>query len=100
MAKRSGGGKAEAAPPAAGKPMVVAVQCFECGSATSLTFPTPGKATGATFAEPGWAVLSEPEEGRLVFACKECFGAEMEAEGGGEAPDADDGADPSDRVAG
>jgi len=67
-------------------PFVVKVRCFECSSATTLSFPETENSPGATFGEPGWAVLSEPEDGRLVFACKSCFDGALEADG-------DDGAD-------
>ena len=94
MAKRAGAGAAEAAPAkaaAAPSALVVKVRCFECESTTTLSFPEASLSQGATFGEPGWAVLSEPEDGRLVFACKSCFDSALEADG---ADDQGDGGAP------
>jgi hypothetical protein len=86
MAKRASGAVAESAPAKTATPsaLVVKVRCFECSSATTLSFPEALNSPGATFGEPGWAVLSEPEDGRLVFACKSCFDGALEADGDDE----------------
>ncbi len=43
----------------------------------------PGAAPwpGAVFHEKGWNVLNEPEDGHVVFACKQCFERELNSPG-------------------
>jgi hypothetical protein len=57
----------------------VRVACMGCRKATTLSLPGIEPYPGAAFGEEGWSVLNEPEEGQLVFACRTCFEAEMDA---------------------
>lgn len=66
-------------PPAVGEMKVAVVHCMgdDCKATTGIVFPGPEPFGGAKFLDAGWSVLNEPEEGALVFACKECFEKEM-----------------------
>jgi hypothetical protein len=53
------------------------IECTGCGTWSVLELPGTAPWPGAVFQKKDWAVLNEPEEGHVVFACGKCFEAEM-----------------------
>lgn len=62
---------------------VLPIRCASCGEWSSVQLPGGAPWAGAIFQDKSWAVLNEPEEGHVVFACGKCFESEMNAPNSG-----------------
>jgi len=69
--------KAPAPFPGKGDLTLLPIQCTACGTWSVLELHGAAPWAGAAFQKKDWAVLNEPKEGHVVFACGKCFEAEM-----------------------